>query len=91
MNKKLILIILFITIIVIGANILRTVNQLKIYQNNVNIVIANIVGEIQEKYPELSEEQIISILNMNSESLKIGYNILEKYAMSILEPSKVFR
>lgn len=80
-NKKLIIAILITTIIAITVNIFITRNELKTYQNKVDIVIANIVGEIQEKYPEVKEEEIISILNMKSNSLKIGYSILEKYGI----------
>lgn len=80
-NKKLIIAILITTIIAITANIFITINKLETYQNKVNIVIANIVGEIQEKYPGVKEEEIISILNMKNDSLKIGYNILEKYGI----------
>lgn len=80
-NKKLIIAILITTIIAITVNIFTTRNELKAYQNKVDIVIANIVGEIQEKYPEVKEEEIISILNMKSDSLKIGYSILEKYGI----------
>ena len=80
-NKKLIIAILLATLIAITANILVTSNKLKMYQNKVDIVIANIIGEIQEKYPDVKDEEIISILNMNSESLKVGYNILKKYGI----------
>ena len=58
-----------------------TTNYVQTYQNKVDIVIANIVGEIQEKYPEVKDEDIISILNMNKDSLEVGYNILEKYGI----------
>lgn len=80
-NKKLIIAILITTIIAITVNIFITRNELKTCQSKVDIVIANIVGEIQEKYPEVKEEEIISILNMKSDSLKIGYSILEKYGI----------
>lgn len=80
-NKKLIISILITTIIAIIANTFVTRNKLKTYQNKVDIVIANIVGEIQEKYPEVKEEEIISILNMKSGSLKLGYSVLEKFGI----------
>lgn len=80
-NKKLIIAILITTIIAITVNIFITRNELKTYQNKVDIVIANIVGEIQTKYPEVKEEEIIPILNMKSDSLKLGYSILEKYGI----------
>lgn len=80
-NKKLTIAILITTIIAITANIFITRNELKTYQNKVDIVIANIVEEIQTKYSEVKEEEIISILNMKSDSLKLGYSILEKYGI----------
>ena len=45
-NKKLIIAILITTIIAIMANVFITKNELKIYQNKVDIVIANIVGAL---------------------------------------------
>lgn len=80
-NKKLIIIILISIIIAIITNIIAVKTAIKIEQNRINIVIANIVGEIKTKYPEVKEEDIISILNVKEDSLKIGYNILEKYGI----------
>ena len=80
-NKKLIIAILLVTLIAVVTNVFLTINYLKTHQNKVDIVIANIVGEIQEKYPDVKDEEIISILNMNNKSLKVGYNILEKYGI----------
>lgn len=80
-NKKLTIAILIVAIIAITANIFITKNELKTYQNKVDIVIANIVGEIQTKYPEVKEEDIISILDLKNDSLKLGYNTLEKYGI----------
>lgn len=43
--------------------------QYKLYEKNVNSVIANILSEIIEKYPDTDEEEIIKILNdRNSEN-----------------------
>lgn len=81
-NKKLVITILIISMIAITSNIFITINTLEIYKNKTNIVLANIVGELQEKHPEVREEEIISMLNMNNNSLKIGYNILEKYGVN---------
>lgn len=78
-NKKLIIPIFIVTILISIANSIITAKQYKIYENKINIAIANIVGEIKGKYPEVSEQEIISILNTNTESVKNGYNILEKY------------
>lgn len=51
--------------------------QYEKYTNQVNIVIAEIVDKIVEKYPEVEEEEIIKILNGTEQSQK--KYILEKY------------
>ena len=66
-EKKLLLAIIFITILVIVLSSIVIINQYQIYQNKTNIVIANIIGEIKEKYPDIDEKEIISILNMNKD------------------------
>lgn len=81
-NTKLITLITLVTLIVMISNVIVTMNQFKDFQNKVNLVIANIVGIIREKYPEINEEEVISILNMKENSLTTGYNILEKYGIN---------
>ena len=51
--------------------------QYKKYTNQMNIVIAEIVDKIVEKYPDIEEEEIIKILNGTEQSQK--KYILEKY------------
>ena len=51
--------------------------QYEKYTNQMNIVIAEIVDKIAEKYPEVEEEEIIKILNGTEQSQK--KYILEKY------------
>lgn len=51
--------------------------QYEKYTNQMNIVIAEIVDKIVEKYPEVEEEEIIKILNGTEQSQK--KYILEKY------------
>ncbi len=84
-NTKLITLITLVTLIVMISNVIVTMNQFKDFQNKVNLVIANIVGIIREKYPEINEEEVISILNMKENSLTTGYNILEKYGINTNE------
>lgn len=81
-NTKLITLITLVTLIVMVSNVLVTMNQFKDFQNKVNLVIANIVGIIREKYPEINEEEVISILNVKENSLTTGYNILGKYGIN---------
>lgn len=80
-KKKLIIALLILTIIAVILNAIIIKKQYRKEQEQINIAIANIVGKLTEKYPEISEEEIISILNMNKDSLKTGYNILEKYGI----------
>ena len=51
--------------------------QYEKYTNQMNIVIAEIVDKIVEKYPDVEEEEIIKILNGTEQSQK--KYILEKY------------
>ena len=51
--------------------------QYEKYANQMNIVIAEIVDKIVEKYPDVEEEEIIKILNGTEQSQK--KYILEKY------------
>lgn len=51
--------------------------QYEKYTNQMNIVIAEIVDKIVEKYPDIEEEEIIKILNGTEQSQK--KYILEKY------------
>ena len=88
-EKKLIIPILIVTILVIILNSMITIKQYETYQNKVNIVIANLVGEIKEKYPEVEESKMIAILNMDKDALKLGYNTLEKYGINANEISVI--
>ena len=81
-EKKLIISILIITIAMIIFYYIFIKRQNEIYQNKVNIVIANMIGEITQKYPDISEEELIKILNTRQSSIKYGYSILEKYGIS---------
>ena len=54
--------------------------QYEKYTNQMNIVIAEIVDKIVEKYPDIEEEEIIKILNGTEQSQK--KYILEKYGYS---------
>lgn len=51
--------------------------QYEKYTNQMNIVIAEIVDKVVEKYPDIEEEEIIKILNGTEQSKK--KYILEKY------------
>lgn len=82
-NKKIIIPILILTIIIIATNILFTVNELKNNQRITSNVIAGIIGNIEKNYPNVSEEEIISILNLENEEIEDGKNTLIKYGINI--------
>ena len=69
-NKKIIIPIIILTIIIIATNILFTVNELKNNQRITSNVIAGIIGNIEKNYPNVSEEEIISILNSENEEIE---------------------
>ena len=82
-NKKIIIPILILTIIIIATNILFTVNELKNNQRITSNVIAGIIGNIEKNYPNVSEKEIISILNSENEEIEDGKNTLIKYGINI--------
>ena len=82
-NKKIIIPIIILTIIIIATNILFTVNELKNNQRITSNVIAGIIGNIEKNYPNVSEEEIISILNLENEEIEDGKNTLIKYGINI--------
>ena len=88
-DKKLIIPILIVTILVCIFSSIITIKQCKIYQDKIDIVVANLVGIINEKYPEVDEAKMIAILNMDKNSLNVGYNILEKYGIKLDEISAI--
>lgn len=82
-NKKIIIPIIILTIIVIATNILFTVNELKNNQKITSNVIAGFIANIEKNYPNVSEEEIISILNSENEQIEDGKNTLKKYGINI--------
>ena len=57
------------------------VHQNKVYEKEINSTLVNIIGLIKEEYPNISDEEIIKILN-NEEFSKDGTELLEKYGVS---------
>ena len=58
----------------------RTKNQIDLYKDSVNTAIANIIGTIKNKYPNIDDEEIIAILN-DSDNSNYGKEILEEYGI----------
>ena len=88
-SKKLLLSILIVTILTCTMNIIMIVKQCEEYQTKINTVIANIVGVVNEQYPEVNEAEIISILNANQSSIDTGTDILTKYGIHLQEISAI--
>ena len=88
-NKKMIISIIIVTIISICINIFITGKKLNEYQRQVNIVISNIIGKVNEKYPEIKEEEIMAILDKNNSSIQTGTDILNMYGINIDETSAI--
>lgn len=81
-NKKLEYSILLLTIIILVVNIFFTIKTLNKYREKVNISIQDIIGKVKETYPEVKEEEIISILNSDNSKTQTGSNMLAKYGIN---------
>ena len=79
---KLVLIILVMAIAVEIGNCAIIFKYNKKYQDKINGVISNIIGEITQAYPDVDNEEILKILNGNSSSEK-GEEILKKFGIDV--------
>ena len=77
MNKKSVLFSLSIILLTVVLFFFSLTYQYKSYVKEYNNKINSIVNEMLSKYPDVSEDEIISLLNSNSSSS----NILEKYGI----------
>ena len=87
MKKSSVIIICIISIIGILAMIVATKYEYDRYREEYNTVIFEIIGNIKEKYPNISDEKIAVILNgeKNQESINEGKNLLERYGIDSSE------
>lgn len=83
--KKVLFIIIDIIIIAITLFEFAYIYQYKRYSENFNRKIASIVDEILEKYPDVSEQELMQVIN----STDNGSNILEKYGVDLENDSVV--
>ena len=81
-TKKLIILFLMLAIFIMTINYIAIIKQNIKYKNKANAVISNIIGVIEQKYPDVDDSEIIKILNDNT-SGEIGANILKKYGVDI--------
>ena len=71
---------IIISIILIIIFILINIYEYNIYTQNFNTKIIQIINTLQEKYPELTENEIVEILNNEENSNNL---ILKKYSIGI--------
>ena len=90
--KHLILPMLILTIVMCIVFTIHTFNQYKQVSIIVNQKIANIIGTIKEKYPEIDTKEIVKILNSsNIEESKTGQAELLKYGIDIKEVNSIIQ
>ena len=88
-EKKLILLTIIIAITIIIVSSVLIIKQNHKYEKQVNIVISELIGKIEEKYPDVKEEEIIFILNRSETNFEDGKQILSKYGINIKEISAI--
>ncbi len=88
MNKKFIIINIFIVflflLIFLGFNIL----EFSFYNQNNNLFLNNLVGKVLEKNPNVTREEIIDLLNTKNLS---DTNILKEYGINLENDSLVYQ
>ncbi len=77
--KKYIFISLILSIIFIIFNIIINVYEYNIFRNNINNKIGSIITLIEDKYPNITKNEIIDILNSTSNTT----NIFKEYGIDI--------
>ena len=89
LNYKNCIIVIIITILVftIAISIINYI-QYRNYTKNVNIVINEIVNNIQEQYPDVDINKIISMLNDENVSKE---NVLSQYGIDISKDSAILK
>lgn len=77
--KRYIFISLILSIIFIVLNILISIHEYKIYRNNINNNLESIISLIETKYPSITKNEIMEILNSKSNTT----NIFKEYGIDI--------
>ena len=79
--KKLFIPMLLITIVTSIIMIFITINQYKMFNEQVNITMAQIISEIQTNYPNANIDEVMNILNDTNIDSKRGKEELRKYGI----------
>ena len=77
-DKKLFLISIVCLIFLIIVSTLVTIKEYEDYNEKINTVLINLISNIREEYPEVSEEDIIKSLNEKSNSSYINNESTEE-------------
>ncbi|MEG1150185.1 MAG: hypothetical protein RSE17_02725, partial [Bacilli bacterium] len=78
-KSNIFIIFLITTFLFLIGGFLLTTNMFLEYKNKTNIVIENIFTTIEKKYPEVSSEELIKIINESDINTKS--EILKKYGI----------
>lgn len=90
-NKKILVFMIITSFISLGLFGLILNYQYKTYTINYNKKINSLINEVINKYPEVSESDLVSILNSeNEEDLLCKYGINDK-SSSVIENDKLFK
>ena len=88
--KKLFIPMLLITIVTSIIMIFITINQYKMFNEQVNIKIAQIISEIQANYPNANIDEVMNILNDTNIDSKRGKEELRKYGIYSNNQNSIF-
>jgi len=80
--KKYVILLVIFTIFFAVLMAFNIIKQNEYYKQEINLVIFNLVGNIKKEYPNVSEEQILNVLNNKENSKVDGENFLREYGIT---------
>ncbi len=80
--KKYVILLIIFTILFAVFMAFNIIKQNEYYKQEINLVIFNLVGNIKKEYPNVSEEQILNVLNSKESSKVDGENFLREYGIT---------
>lgn len=88
-KTKFIILILILLIIAVGVNSVILNNSYNLQIQAYNESVYELIGVIKENYPDISDEEIISMLNGkdNNTYLEIGKELAQKYGITENDPA----
>lgn len=85
--KKYLLESLIVIVVFIGLFLITNLIEYNKYKQNFNYKISAIISEIQDKYPSISKDSLVDILNSSEKS----DNVLKEYGYDILKDSYILQ